>query len=211
MTPDHVIRTKPRPLILPAPEAGKLDAFAKAARRAVEKYQSRLPTAISPATTPRRRRRKPRSMPCRASSWCRVSACSAPASRAEDARIAADIAETAISVVSAVEAGSRFESISEADQFDIEYWSLEQAKLGKRADKPLQGQVAVITGGAGTLGFAIASAFRRAGAEVALLDRDARVEAAAQKLKGLGVVCDVTSRAALEAAFDEGGRSLWRR
>src|SRR4029079_19264380 len=32
VTPDHVICTKPRPLILPAPDAGGLDTFAAAAR-----------------------------------------------------------------------------------------------------------------------------------------------------------------------------------
>src|SRR6476619_4019793 len=38
LTPDHVIRTKPWPLILPAPEAGARDAFKQAAQRAVEGY-----------------------------------------------------------------------------------------------------------------------------------------------------------------------------
>src|SRR3546814_2553028 len=38
VTPDHVIRTKPWPLVLPAPEAGKLDAFAAAAQKAVDGY-----------------------------------------------------------------------------------------------------------------------------------------------------------------------------
>ena len=34
VTPDHVIRTKNRPLIAPLPQAGKLDAFAQALRAA---------------------------------------------------------------------------------------------------------------------------------------------------------------------------------
>ena len=38
VTPDHAIRTKGMPLILPAPEAGKLDAFAKDAKAALDKY-----------------------------------------------------------------------------------------------------------------------------------------------------------------------------
>ena len=101
---------------------------------------------------------------------------------AADARIAADIAETTIAVILDAEAGGGFESIAERDQFDMEYWSLEQAKLGKRAEKPLQGQVVVVSGGAGTIGLATAAAFRREGAEVALLDLAAgRVKAAAKK------------------------------
>ena len=34
VTPDHIIRTKNRPLVVPAPEAGKLDEFAGAVRAA---------------------------------------------------------------------------------------------------------------------------------------------------------------------------------
>ena len=48
----------------------------------------------------------------------------------KDAAIAADIAEAAIETITDAEAIGRFESISEADMFDMEYWSLEQAKLG---------------------------------------------------------------------------------
>ena len=50
----------------------------------------------------------------------------------KDARIAADLAEAAIETITDAEAIGRFESISEADMFDMEYWSLEQAKLGAR-------------------------------------------------------------------------------
>ena len=52
-------------------------------------------------------------------------------------------------------------------------------------EKPLAGQIALVTGGAGTIGLATARALRGAGAEIALLDRDAAtVEAAAKKLGG---------------------------
>ena len=56
----------------------------------------------------------------------------------------------------------------------MEYWSLEQAKLGAAAEKPLAGQIAVVTGAGGTIGAATAKAFAAAGAEVALLDVDER-------------------------------------
>ena len=54
--------------------------------------------------------------------------------------------------------------------FDMEYWSLEQAKLGAAAEKPLAGQIVAVTGAGGTIGAATAKAFAAAGAEVALLD-----------------------------------------
>jgi len=61
----------------------------------------------------------------------------------------------------------------------------------------------VVTGGAGTIGFATAKALRNAGAEIALIDRDgAGAEGAAKKLGGLGVTADVTDPPAVRAAFD---------
>src|SRR5262249_14421879 len=38
LTPDHVLRVKPWPLIVPAPQAGKLDAFARTTRKAAAKF-----------------------------------------------------------------------------------------------------------------------------------------------------------------------------
>ncbi|HMI97554.1 MAG TPA: SDR family oxidoreductase, partial [Micropepsaceae bacterium] len=124
---------------------------------------------------------------------------------AKDAAIAADIAENTVDVVSAAEAMSRYESIPEGDQFDVEYWSLEQAKLGKAAEKPLARQVALITGGGSGIGAATAKAMAKQGAEVAVLDRDeAAAKSVAQKIGGaaLGLGCDVTDAAALRRAFD---------
>ena len=54
----------------------------------------------------------------------------------------------------------------------MEYWSLEQAKLGSVAEKPLAGQVVAITGGAGAIGAACAKLFKDNGAEIAVLDLD---------------------------------------
>ncbi len=125
---------------------------------------------------------------------------------AKDAAIAADIAEATVNVITDAEAIGRYQSIPEADQFDVEYWSLEQAKLGKAAEKPLARQVAIITGGGSGIGAATAKAFAREGAEVAVLDRD---EIAAQELAkkigkcALAIACDVTDEKAVRAAFDK--------
>jgi NAD(P)-dependent dehydrogenase (short-subunit alcohol dehydrogenase family) len=119
------------------------------------------------------------------------------------ARIAADIAETTVSVILDAEAMDQFASISEADIFEMEYWSLEQAKLGKGKAAALAGQVVAVTGAGGGIGAATARAFRAQGAEVAVLDRD--LDAAretAKAVKGLAVACDVTDAAQVQAAFD---------
>ena len=90
--------------------------------------------------------------------------------------------------------------------FDVEYWPLEQAKLGARKEPPLAGQIAAITGAAGAIGAATAKAFAAAGAEVALLD--VNLAAATEKAAAIGptalpVQCDVTDAASVHAAFDQ--------
>ena len=123
----------------------------------------------------------------------------------KDARIAADLAEAAIATITDAEAIGRFESIGEADMFDVEYWSLEQAKLGTAKELPLAGQIAAVTGAGGAIGAATAKAFAAAGAEVALLDVDegaARAAAAAIGGAALAVACDVTDAGSVRAAFD---------
>src|SRR5262249_61036220 len=83
----------------------------------------------------------------------------------QDAEMAADLAQCAVEIITDAEAIGRFESISEAEMFDMEYWPLEQAKLGTAVEKPLAGEIAVITGGGGTIGAATPKAVAAAGAE----------------------------------------------
>src|SRR5262249_57679338 len=81
------------------------------------------------------------------------------------ASVAADLAESAIPTITDAEAIGRFESISEWDAFEMEYWPLQQAKLGSEPQTPLAGQVAVITGAGGVIGAATGRALAGAGAE----------------------------------------------
>ncbi|MFK3676725.1 SDR family NAD(P)-dependent oxidoreductase [Microbacterium sp. NPDC090218] len=74
--------------------------------------------------------------------------------------------------------------------------------------EPLLGRVAVVTGGARGLGYAMAEALASAGADVALLDRLDTVGDAADALQSasgrrcIGVSVDVTSEGSVAAAFD---------
>ena len=201
VTPDHVIRTKPLPLILPTPEADKLDVFAKAARDAIDGFRTNYRGYFERHNAKANPKKKPLDDTPRVALIPGVGLFGIGPT-AKDAAVTADIAETCASVVLDAEKTGRFETISEADQFDMEYWSLEQAKLGKAQPKPLQGQVAVVTGGAGTIGKATAAALRREAAEIVLFDIDAEaVKTAAKSVGGLGVACDVTNRASVDAAF----------
>jgi NAD(P)-dependent dehydrogenase (short-subunit alcohol dehydrogenase family) len=104
----------------------------------------------------------------------------------------------------AAERAGRFTPLGEGDTFDMEYWSLEQAKLGKSARGRLESCVVVITGGGGAIGAATARAFAREGAQIAVLDKseDAAVTAAQSiDAQALALVCDVTDPASVEDAF----------
>ncbi len=199
-TPDHAIRTKYRPLIVPPPEAGRLDAFAAAARAAVASFVADYRAYFVRYDAGRGKRELD---PAPRVALVPGIGLFGLARSARDAEIAADLAASWVKTVTDAEAIDRFESISEADAFEIEYWPLEQAKLGKAVEKPLAGKIAVVTGGAGTIGLATALAFSDAGAEIALFDRGGNnVAVAAEKLGGLGLVADVTDAAAVRAAFD---------
>jgi NAD(P)-dependent dehydrogenase (short-subunit alcohol dehydrogenase family) len=122
----------------------------------------------------------------------------------KDARIAADCAEMWIEAVVGAEAVGEFRPLTHDQLFDLEYWSLEQAKLKQAKPKILTGQVVVITGGAGAIGSATAKLFAASGAHVAVLDLDQGSAAATAKLAGndsIGVGCDVTDGASVRDAF----------
>jgi rhamnose utilization protein RhaD (predicted bifunctional aldolase and dehydrogenase)/NAD(P)-dependent dehydrogenase (short-subunit alcohol dehydrogenase family) len=203
-TPDHTIRTKNYPLIVPAPGIGCADVFKTAVHDAVDRfvgeYHAYFERHNSGHAVPKRELDPmPRVILVPGLGLFGLGR------TARDARIAADIAESTVETITDAEAVGRFESLSEGDLFDIEYWSLEQAKLGRTSEEPLTGQIAVVTGGAGTIGFATARALSGAGAEIVLLDVNGEAaKAAAEKLGGaaFAVECDVTDRAAIRLAFD---------
>jgi NAD(P)-dependent dehydrogenase (short-subunit alcohol dehydrogenase family) len=202
-TPDHNIRIKNRPLAVEPPEDGGLARFREAVRTAVAAYGERyriyfahnnarvggIKTMLDPM---------PRLVLVPGLGLFGLGRSK------KDARIAADLAEAAIATITDAEAVGRFEPLPESDLFDVEYWSLEQAKLSSVSEPPLAGQVAVITGAAGSIGFATAKAFAAAGAEVALLDIDEAAALAKAKAIGgaaLGLKCDVTNGASVRDAF----------
>ncbi len=205
ITPDHTIRTKNWPLILPAPQPGKHDDFGRAAREAAANFAERYRRYF------KRHNKRVGGIKRELDPLPRVVLVPGLGlfglgRSKRDAEIAADIAEAWVEGAGGAEAIGRFESISEAEMFDCEYWPLEQAKLGTRNEPPLAGQIAAVTGAAGAIGAATAKAFAAAGAEVALLDVD--LSAAAEQARGIGatalpVRCDVTDAASVCAAFDQ--------
>jgi rhamnose utilization protein RhaD (predicted bifunctional aldolase and dehydrogenase)/NAD(P)-dependent dehydrogenase (short-subunit alcohol dehydrogenase family) len=172
VTPDHIIRTKRVPLLLEP--AGHADAASLAAhveerltgyRQAYRDYVAQQAARTGREVTPLDPDPRVILIPG-------VGLVTAGATE-KDARVAADVYEHTVDVIDAAERLGRYQALSEDHLFDMEYWSLEQAKLGKRTPKALQGRVVYITGAASGIGRAVAERFAAEGASLFLVDRDA--------------------------------------
>lgn len=198
VTPDHVLRTKNKPLIVPVDG----DGFRQSTTSAVTKYMAAYRAYLA------RHARPGQDLAALADARPRVALAPglglfAIARSMAEAEIIADIAEATVEAVAGAEAIGRYQPAAEADIFAIENWSLEQAKL-TRTRVPLAGQVVVISGGAGAIGAATAREFAAAGAALALLDVDGgKAEEIAREFSAaaIGLACDVTDEGAVGAAF----------
>lgn len=203
-TPDLSIRIKTGPMVLPAPDAEKLGDYRAVIDARVEKFVADYTEYFR---TNDARDDVSRTMldPMPRLTLVPGLGMFGHGRTLKDAKIAADVGETWIMAARDAESVGRFEPVSKPDLFDLEYWSLEQAKLAGAKPKPLTGQVAVVTGGAGAIGAATAKAFAAQGAHVVVLDLDADRAKAVAKATGnasIGVGCDVTDPASVRAAFD---------
>jgi rhamnose utilization protein RhaD (predicted bifunctional aldolase and dehydrogenase)/NAD(P)-dependent dehydrogenase (short-subunit alcohol dehydrogenase family) len=100
----------------------------------------------------------------------------------KEAKVAADIAEHNICAKLQAGAMDEYVPISVSHIFDMEYWSLQQKKMANILFPLLQGQIALITGGGGAIGFGIADRLLAAGAAVVLSDID---ESRLQKVRSI--------------------------
>ena len=203
-TPDLSIRIKTGPMVLPAPVDGDVAAYAGQVREAVAAYVADYTNYF--ATNDARDEVK-RTMldPMPRLALVPGLGMFGFGRTRKDAQIASDVGEMWIEAVDGAEAVGRFKPLSKPELFELEYWSLEQAKLAGMKPKPLTGQVVLVTGGAGAIGAATAKLFAANGAHAVVTDIDAEKAAAVAKAAGnasIGVGCDVTDPASVRAAFD---------
>jgi len=208
--PDHFLRTKIRPLVLPYdPAQDNLDAVVDSLGERLEGYRAqyaayyqRCKRANSPAM------RDPNAVIYLAPGVGMFSFAKDKAT----ARIASEFYVNAIHVMRGASGVSTYVGLPEQEAFDIEYWLLEEAKL-RRLPKPksLAGRIAYVTGGAGGIGGATALRLLSEGACVILADIDARalderLAAIVEKFgkdSAIGVRLDVTDEAGVVASFQD--------
>ena len=200
--PDHFLRTKIKPLVVPADaDDATLDALIAGYRADYAAYYDRCKRPNSPAM------RDPNAVIFLVPGVGMISF----AKDKSTARISAEFYLNAINVMRGASGVSTYQGLPEQEAFDIEYWLLEEAKL-QRMPKPkaMQGRVAFITGGAGGIGSASAERLLREGCNVVLADIDKsaldEVVAGFGKRFGRdmvrGVPMDVTSEAQVISAVE---------
>ena len=202
VTPDHSIRIKRFGVVLPAPDATVPEAFRDGVARAIAAFRDAYAAYFE-----RNRHRAADGALSMLDPDPRVAYVPGVGlfgigRTAKEAAICADIAEATVNTITAAERVGSWTPLPEGDAFDVEYWSLEQAKLASIRYPAFAGRIVAVTGAASGLGLATAQHFRALGAEVAMLDRDAATNATeAARVGALAVACDVTDPASVAQAF----------
>ena len=188
ITPDHIIRTKRNPVLL-SEEAGKdLLQFVQDYQQYFTDHRQQE-TMLDPA---------PRwaIMPNKGSMYFGPSP--------KHTLIIRDIARHTQRAIYRAEQLGGWKPLEPAQLFEMEYWSLEQAKLKKAGNaKEMQGKIALVTGAASGIGKACVEALVAAGAVVGALDIDPAIKEAWSGTEVLPLLADVTQDEQLTNAVEE--------
>jgi len=220
--PDHFLRTKIRPLFVEWDPAtrdldalrGAIEAGLVAYRRDYAAYYERHQRAGSPPM------RDPNPTVVLVPGLGMV----AWGKNKSESRVTAEFYNCAIEVMRGAEAIDRYEAMDPQEAFDIEYWSLEEAKLRRLPpEKELDRRIVAVVGAGSGIGKETAHRLAREGAHVVCVDRalegasETAREIVARLGEGIGVAgsgvsncgpavalaCDVTDRASVAAMFGQ--------
>ena len=219
--PDHLVHTKPWPLLIDWTPEQDVAALSEALRAGiasyVTKYQQYLeenaqqnldPDAVTPVY---------RAAEAAADPHPRVILIPGigmftTGKDASQASVSAQLYHRAIAVMRGAEANGGFISLSDAESYAVEYWPLEQYKLKQAPpEREFSRQVVLVTGAAGGIGSAICQRVARDGAHIVVTDIDLaggeRVASALNERFGAGravaVKMDVTQEESVRAAFEQ--------
>jgi len=207
LTSDHLIRTKAWPLWIgdpayedPAKLRGQLgmaiQIYVTQYSAYIQRHAARMPRGLEPFD----------SMP-RVLLIPGLGVLSA-GKDARAARIALDITAHTLAVKTQIAAMGEYRGLPEEDLFDMEYHSLQHAKL-RASDLPLSRTVAIVTGAAGAIGSAISQELLEQGCHVGVTDLpNEALRSLVEELRAdfgarvLGVPLDVTDADSVRRGFE---------
>lgn len=181
-TPDHVLRTKGKPLFVALPGAHSLEGLKEKLPALLEDYARDYLAYVErhrrPEVTPHDPYPRVILIPgigLWASGKSHLEAC-----------MARDIYVHTISVLKGASALGKYASIGEPELYDMEYWPLELYKLTLApAEEPLSRRIAFVTGAASGIGRAIAQRLAAAGAHLLVSDlEETGVKSLAEEING---------------------------
>jgi len=169
ITSDHIIRTKPLPLWIDSPQyddeeklkdqfATAIDEYAEAYDRYFSKYSRKIKTGLM-----------------RLDSLPRVVfmpglGVLCAGRDATEADVVRDITRNSLEVKTKIALTGKYEGLSEEHIFDMEYFSMQHAKMGFADEPPLRRSVALVTGAGGAIGSGICRELLENGCHVAVTD-----------------------------------------
>src|SRR6266851_5351194 len=169
--PDHFLRTKIKPLFADwDPKSGDIEALKTSLADGLVRYRKDYESYY-------RKCKRPNSPPMRDPNPTVVLmpglGMIAWGKNKSESRVTAEFYNCAIEVMRGAEAIDRYEAMDQQEAFDIEYWSLEEAKLRRQPpEKELDRQVVVVIGAGAGIGKATAHRLARDGAHIVCVDLD---------------------------------------
>ena len=197
VTPDHVIRIKSEPLIIPNKHLSSSKMISNYINAYIKKYKNYFKKYKKNITNSKIADPLPRIIILEGIGFLSIGL------NKKEMQVSYDIFDAMKKVIIKANLVSKFKSINNTDIFKMEYWPLERAKLNNQNTKKFNGNVAVITGGAGKIGSAIANKFINENIEVILLDKNFKNLDINIKKKCLCIECDLTNNSQINKALNK--------
>ncbi len=189
LTPDHIIRTKRTPVVLSQNFEKDLNNYKNDYGKYFDKYHTVDQVQLDPAP--------------RWAIWPKQGTI-AFGNSVKAVRIIEDITRHTRKAIHQAEHLESWKTLPKSDLFEMEYWSLEQAKLKKASQpKSMQGRIAIVTGAASGIGKACVHELLAAGAVVTALDINPNITDIFPQEGVLAIKCDVTNLKQLKSAVEK--------
>ena len=188
ITLDHLIHTKPIPVIFGKNVEQEIADYSSSYRAYFDRNTDGRLTCLDPAP--------------RWGIWPQHGTI-AFGRRVMETIVVSEIVHHTIRAIQWGEAIGGWKALSEKKIFDMEYWELQQGKLRKDSISPeLQGKVALITGAASGIGLACTEMLHEQGAAVVGIDIKPEITQIFNQQDMVGVQCDITDDRVVKKAVE---------